>query len=478
MIVLSTDAPIYHRPYGTVGLMIACVLASILVPAETEDVGQVPNNGKWAGAVVLVSQDNGWNAEDFRIEGEDPAPGLAADNDADPVAPLPGSGQRTSGRSIRLRLHPGSFNPIQWVCSPLIHSNVFELIFNLIALWAFGLIIEGKVGTRGFLAIFFGIGISQAVFTQACMLFSSGPPLSGAETTVLGLIGVAVIWAPKNCVEVWLTWWIPPFDLSILIYGFIQFAFALLIGFESVLYLTGFGFGLLFGMIWLRREWVDCEGWDIISVMKNEHDRPNRNPEDREAEREAQELVRSSLGNEEQKKEAAQQRAKRKAKDRAKERAEKATKARKKGEIPEEDLVLSPEARLALMHENIEELILDGNSNTAIKMMEKLERNDKKVQLSQPALAKLLRDLSAASEYKRAVPYMIEHVQRFDVQRVPLQLNLAKIYLHLERPKKAINLLRQLNRDEFDDSQQATWSNLLQIAKQQVNEGIIEIRDD
>ena len=130
------------------------------------------------------------------------------------------------------------------------------------------------------------------------------------------------------------------------------------------------------------------------------------------------------------------------------------------------------------MHENIEELILDGNSNTAIKMMEKLERNDKKVQLSQPALAKLLRDLSAASEYKRAVPYMIEHVQRFDVQRVPLQLNLAKIYLHLERPKKAINLLRQLNRDEFDDSQQATWSNLLQIAKQQVNEGIIEIRDD
>ena len=126
MIVLSTDAPIYHRPYGTVGLMIACVLASILVPAETEDVGQVPNNGKWAGAVVLVSQDNGWNAEDFRIEGEDPGPGLAADNDADPVAPLPGSGQRTSGRSIRLRLHPGSFNPIQWVCSPLIHSNVFE----------------------------------------------------------------------------------------------------------------------------------------------------------------------------------------------------------------------------------------------------------------------------------------------------------------------------------------------------------------
>ena len=47
------------------------------------------------------------------------------------------------------------------------------------------------------------------------------------------------------------------------------------------------------------------------------------------------------------------------------------------------------------MHENIEELILDGNFDTAIKMMEKLERNDKSIQLSQPALAKLLRDLSA-----------------------------------------------------------------------------------
>ena len=92
MIVLSTDAPIYYRPYGTIGLMIACVVVSILVPAGTDDVAQAPNNEKWAEAIVLVSQDNGWNAEDFRIEGEDSGPWLAADSDADLVKVLPSSG--------------------------------------------------------------------------------------------------------------------------------------------------------------------------------------------------------------------------------------------------------------------------------------------------------------------------------------------------------------------------------------------------
>ena len=103
-------------------------------------------------------------------------------------------------------LEYGKINPIQWVTSAFLHEDLMHLIGNMIFLWVFGMLVEGKTGALAFLGIYLGIGVTQSALEQVLMLGSEQVGSLGASSILYGLIGMSLIWAPKN--EVSFFWWL------------------------------------------------------------------------------------------------------------------------------------------------------------------------------------------------------------------------------------------------------------------------------
>ena len=76
---------------------------------------------------------------------------------------------------------------------------------NLIFLWAFALVVEGKVGFLPFLAIFLGVGFVQCGLEQLISLAIDEGYSLGNSAIVYGLMAIALVWAPKN--ELGCIWW-------------------------------------------------------------------------------------------------------------------------------------------------------------------------------------------------------------------------------------------------------------------------------
>ena len=57
--------------------------------------------------------------------------------------------------------HDGNWRVHQLLTSLFAHADFWHLLGNMVSLWAFGLIIEGKVGAIKMLAIYLGVGLSS-----------------------------------------------------------------------------------------------------------------------------------------------------------------------------------------------------------------------------------------------------------------------------------------------------------------------------
>ncbi len=234
IIPVSTDAPVYHWPFATVGTIVANTLIFLfilLLPEEPQE--------------VAVS----W-----------------------------------------LILTFGNFNPITWLTCNYMHADIIHLIGNMIFLWVFGLIVEGKIGWWKFLLIYNASGIVFAFVLQVLTLpFDEGGAL-GASAAIFGLMAMVLLWAPANNIKVfyWIGWFIfGEFEIaSYLFVGLfliVQFFFAAIaIAFadhplaaitSEFLHLSGAAVGGAAGYFMLRNKLVDCEGWDAFSVYEGKHKR-------------------------------------------------------------------------------------------------------------------------------------------------------------------------------------------------------------
>ena len=45
----------------------------------------------------------------------------------------------------------GGVHPVQWVSANFLHAGILHLVGNMFGVWAFGLIVEGKIGWLRFL---------------------------------------------------------------------------------------------------------------------------------------------------------------------------------------------------------------------------------------------------------------------------------------------------------------------------------------
>ena len=180
-------------------------------------------------------------------------------------------------------LNFGVINPITWFTAMVMHMDVGHLIGNLIAFGFLGWIIEGKVGWRRFILIVFMIGVSANAFTQIIMLWASDGGALGFSCVVYGLISMMMIWAPENemriaCFGIFFfrPFWFS-FEITLSTLGFVLIGMELIVaaftGFNmstEVLHLIGAIPGFLIAVMMIRWRLVDCDGYDLISTLKGQ----------------------------------------------------------------------------------------------------------------------------------------------------------------------------------------------------------------
>ena len=215
----GTDAPIYHRPIAVIGVMVACVLAFAVDPSHEH-------------TEYLLDLGDG-------------------------------------------------VHPLQWVTNIFLHADIMHLLGNLLFLWAFGIIVEGKLGAFGFLAVYVAMGVFQSATIQVFVDPGEARYMLGASGAIYGLMALCLIWAPRNdlyCLvilgfglrllvfqpEIPILWFSAFYILwEMMLSGLNGFSAS-----SAMAHATGALGGLILGVLLLKLDLVDCEGWDLFSRMK------------------------------------------------------------------------------------------------------------------------------------------------------------------------------------------------------------------
>ena len=215
MIPFNTDAPVYYFPWGTIGLIVVNVVAFFATGA-----------GDPTGVEPWI---------------------------------LP---------------YGGGFHPVQWITSVFMHGDFGHLFGNMLFLWGFGLIVEGKLGWQRFVPLYLSLGALQCLLMQ--VLTYNGVESSGqlgASAAIYGLLTISLVWAPRNeltCLMLWMTF--PVIEIPIWAFSLIYLSMEIILAVWSqaitseFLHLTGAGLGLIAAIVLLRAGLVDCEGWDLLTL--------------------------------------------------------------------------------------------------------------------------------------------------------------------------------------------------------------------
>lgn len=321
LIPWNTDAPIYHFPFASIGLIV--VNTAVFLALVN---GQFTAPEDW----ILVYGD-GWH-------------------------------------------------PLTWVTSNFLHAGWMHLIGNMIFLWGFGLVVEGKIGWWRFLLVFLGIGIAECAIEQTLTQGAEGGSL-GAGAILFGLLAMALVWAPRNemsCVA--LIYGVHTFDLPILSFAAIYVAIELVTlwwtGFgigSSLLHLGGGAIGFGVGVAMLKLDWVDCENWDLFAVMA---DREGREPAPRPT--------------------------------------------------PEPVKAANRAVRLAEGKARLGELLAAGHFDGALALHQSLSRSLNEWELSESELLGLIKGLHAQQNWVASIPLMVECLQRWPERSARVRLKLRK----------------------------------------------------
>ena len=96
-----------------------------------------------------------------------------------------------------LAFYPAYFLDLPWtfVTSIFLHANFEHLLFNMIALFFFGLALENMVGRKLFVTIFFLSGIVGNIGYLVTALYPTVPAI-GASGAIYGVVGTLVVLTP------------------------------------------------------------------------------------------------------------------------------------------------------------------------------------------------------------------------------------------------------------------------------------------
>jgi membrane associated rhomboid family serine protease len=177
-------------------------------------------------------------------------------------------------------------NPVEWVAYSFLHAGWLHLVGNMIFVWGFGIVVEGKLGWWRFLLVYLSIGVLGGVLIQTVML-GHDPSLNagsqGASLIVYGLLAICVVWAPKNEMDllIFLGYRVISAEVTILTFGFWYVALQVLSAWWNQ-FSMGSAMGHLIGAFWgfgigialLKLRWVDCENWDLFAIWNGTYRQP------------------------------------------------------------------------------------------------------------------------------------------------------------------------------------------------------------
>jgi membrane associated rhomboid family serine protease len=387
LIPWNTDAPIYHWPYATVGLIVVNVLVFVAVLE--------------AGEEAMID----WSL-----------------------------------------WHGQGLHPLQWVTSNFIHGGILHLVGNMFFLWGFGLVIEGKLGWLRFLGVFFGIGIVQSAIEQVIALGMDEGMSLGASAIIFGLLAMALVWAPKNemsCVLL-IGFRVVMLEISILIFALLYLAWqVVMLGIEvfafeqplgtATLHLMGAFLGLIVGVVMLKKEWVDCENWDVFALW---NDRLGERPEKRKAKNEAI-----------------------------------------AADLPPEVAAAHRETQRENALRTFREMLATGNLDAAQAHLHKARAAVPNAGLPEADLLDLINALHEQRRWSDALPWMVEYLREFPEKAVRMRLTLAQILVdELQRPGQALHVLRKLPlRPLPDELEQARAKLVEQATRMQESSAAFEV---
>lgn len=403
IIPYATDAPIYHFPRATLGV----IAANVAVHAA------------WCSLPPEV---------------------------AEPYAMKLGAG-----------LHP-----LQWLTHNFLHADILHLFFNMVFLWSYGIIVEGKTGWLPFLLVYLGIGTAHGAAIQAAYLGAAEPSyVLGASAIVFGLMAMAMVWAPVNELSCVLILFVG-IRLITHVFEMPIYAFALLqLGLEGVsmlftslirgdpmssglLHISGACWGVVAGVLLLKARWVDCEGWDVFSLAAR-----------RRALRQAWRAREARL-------------------DRSKEAERLPAVARSEDERPG----LSPQERAARLLSKVHRSIADDDDASAQAAYQKWlaavggrpSRED---------LLALIKAWHGRQAWVASVPALRALCRHYPERSEKLRLKLATILIRdLDRPTEASRHLRQIPAGNLDPTLEAARRRLLADAERMIEDGVLEVEED
>lgn len=397
----GTDAPIYHWPIAT-GALIA------------------------ANVAVFVGQVNG-----------------VVDLD-------------TWGLAIGAGLHP-----MQWVSHTFLHLGPLHLIGNMIFLWAFGMIVEGKLGLLPYLALYLAIGGLDGATVQLCLLGLDEPTvMAGASGCIFGLMATCLVWAPKNEITCYIvlrgflrffvfTWEAPIYLLSMLYIGMeiLEIVFGAAVGLPVLAkvftHLPGACWGFLLATVLVRANLADCEGWDLYSliVKRRQLGRAWKRREERlDCQKRDRPKARHVSGN---------------------------------GENGP-----TPAQRSARAVQKVRELIDLGDFDSAVQAFDKSARTLPDWP-SEPDLLALIKAFHAQQAWVPSTPLMQWYVRRFPDRADRVRLKLAQILIRdRQRPAHALRILSEAPEGSLPPDLERIRRQLEQQARGMLEEGVLELEED
>jgi membrane associated rhomboid family serine protease len=434
MIVIptGTDAPIYHWPYATVGLMILNAALLFLVPPHLSE-PEVDDEG---------------NVVEARAE-------------------VP------TFERYALALGDGTVHPVQWVTHNFLHYGFMHLLGNLIFLWSFGIVIEGKLGALKYLVAYLAIGTLHGALVQT-LLMKSGldAHAAGASAVVYGLLAMCMVWAPRNelnCLFIfWIGFriWVREFDLyftTVALWYIGEQLFGLAfwggaagrIMVSEMGHLSGAFWGALVAFALLKANLVDCEGWDIFSVWKRYKE----------------------LGRQWKERGARQEREQKQLRETVKARARE-DRARAKASRNVDDDGPDAAALSATAVKKVQKLIDQGDIPAALHAYDKAART----QVNWPPrqdLYTMIKSLHARGAEADSLPLMRDHCRYYPADSAKVRLKLAQVLLRdRQRPVAALRVLGEIPAGSLPPDLESARLKLVRHADKLREEGVLELEED
>ena len=365
------------------------------------------------------------------------------------------TGLTSDDRAAYMLVRGNGLHPIQWLTSCFMHANLSHLIGNMIFLWAFGMVVEGKVGALRFLAVYLGVGVAQAALMQMISLRGEEGYILGASSAIYGLLAVCLVWAPRNELQCLWFWGFVPRQVDVAILWFAL----MYIGLEFVsvalskgamstplLHLTGAMIGFPVGVAMLKSGLVDCENWDLFAVMGGRQGLSSRQGAERKKQAEPRAIPSTDA------------------------------KARMKKKERGSELVEDPASAAT---RKVRRLLGAGDALGAQAACDKAMRTVAGWQPEKGDWLALIKGLIDAKETRAAATVMEDYLRRAEEPSPRVRLKLAQMLVReQERPAHALRVLEGFEGMKLQGAIESAYVQIKNEAEKMVEEGVLELEGE